>query len=162
MPWTVLDSYIVANGITSTNARLSNRVYRAPKVIAVVTFCSSSEWSSRSNGVGDSRICEVQDAAGGCSCRLPGDVVHDHDSESCRRVGHVAARDTYFKGDYSIAEGTVVNFHPLPYSGHQNETFSVNGVEFSYRQRYRSLFQQYRFSRWPDTRRSACAYRVFR
>ena len=45
---------------------------------------------------------------------------------------YARARDTYVKGDYSIAEGTVVNFHPMPYSGHQNETFSVNGVEFSY------------------------------
>jgi hypothetical protein len=45
---------------------------------------------------------------------------------------YARARDTYVKGDYSIAEGTVANFHPMPYSGHQNETFSVNGVEFSY------------------------------
>ena len=45
---------------------------------------------------------------------------------------YARARDTYVKGDYSIAEGTVANFHPMPYSGHQNETFAVNGVEFSY------------------------------
>ncbi len=45
---------------------------------------------------------------------------------------YARAKDTYRKGDYSIAEGTVTNFHPMPYSGHQNETFSVNGVEFSY------------------------------
>jgi hypothetical protein len=45
---------------------------------------------------------------------------------------YARARDTYVKGDYSIAEGTVANFHPMPYSGHQNETFSVNSVEFSY------------------------------
>jgi len=45
---------------------------------------------------------------------------------------YARARDTYVKGDYSIAEGTVANFRPMPYSGHQNETFSVNGVEFSY------------------------------
>jgi hypothetical protein len=45
---------------------------------------------------------------------------------------YARAKDTYVKGDYSIAEGTVSNFHPMPYSGHQNETFSVNGVEFSY------------------------------
>jgi|SRR5215471_10583665 len=45
---------------------------------------------------------------------------------------YARARDAYVKGDYSIAEGTVANFHPMPYSGHQNETFSVNGVEFSY------------------------------
>ncbi|SRR5579871_513940 len=45
---------------------------------------------------------------------------------------YARARDSYVKGDYLIAEGSVVNFHPMPYSGHQNETFSVNGVEFSY------------------------------
>jgi hypothetical protein len=45
---------------------------------------------------------------------------------------YARAKDTYVKGDYSIAEGTVANFQPMPYSGHQNETFSVNGVEFSY------------------------------
>jgi hypothetical protein len=42
------------------------------------------------------------------------------------------ARDAYAKGNYSTVEGTVTNFHPMPYSGHQNETFSVNGVKFSY------------------------------
>jgi hypothetical protein len=45
---------------------------------------------------------------------------------------YARARDTYVRGDYSIAEGTVANFLPMPYSGHQNETFSVNGVGFSY------------------------------
>ena len=45
---------------------------------------------------------------------------------------YARAKDTYVKGDYSITEGTVANFHPMPYSGHQNETFSVNGVEFAY------------------------------
>lgn len=76
---------------------------------------------------------------------------------------YARARDSYVKGDYSIAEGAVVNFHPMPYSGHQNETFSVNGVEFSLlRLRYRSLLRQYDFSRWPHTRRPACACRAFR
>jgi hypothetical protein len=42
------------------------------------------------------------------------------------------ARETYARGDYSIAEGEVTEFHPMPYSGHQRETFSVNGVQFSY------------------------------
>jgi hypothetical protein len=45
---------------------------------------------------------------------------------------YARARNSYVKGDYSIAEGTVANFHPMPYSGHPNETFSINGVEFSY------------------------------
>lgn len=42
------------------------------------------------------------------------------------------AKDAFVQGQYFVVEGTVTNFHPMPYSGHQNETFSVNGVQFSY------------------------------
>lgn len=42
------------------------------------------------------------------------------------------AKDAYVQGQYSVVEGTVANFHPMPYSGHSQETFSVNGVQFSY------------------------------
>ncbi len=42
------------------------------------------------------------------------------------------AREAYLKGNYQVGEGTVSNFGPMPYSGHQNELFSVNGVQFSY------------------------------
>ena len=45
---------------------------------------------------------------------------------------YARARETYARGDYSIAEGEITDFHPMPYSGHQSETFSVNGVPFSY------------------------------
>jgi energy-coupling factor transporter transmembrane protein EcfT len=45
---------------------------------------------------------------------------------------YARARDTYAKGEYATVEGAVSNFHPMPYSGHENETFSVNGVRFSY------------------------------
>jgi hypothetical protein len=45
---------------------------------------------------------------------------------------YVRAREAYVQGQYSTVEGTVTNFHPMPYSGHQNETFSVNGMQFSY------------------------------
>jgi len=41
-------------------------------------------------------------------------------------------KDAYRSGQYSIVEGTVTNFHPMPYSGHEKESFSVNGVQFSY------------------------------
>jgi len=39
---------------------------------------------------------------------------------------YARAREAY------LQEGTVTNFHPMPYSGHQSETFSVNGMQFSY------------------------------
>ena len=45
---------------------------------------------------------------------------------------YARAKDAYIQGQYSTVEGTVTNFHPMPYSGHQNETFSVSGIQFSY------------------------------
>ncbi len=45
---------------------------------------------------------------------------------------YARAKDAYVQGQYSMVEGTVTNFHPMPYSGHQNETFFVNGMQFSY------------------------------
>jgi len=42
------------------------------------------------------------------------------------------AKDAYIHGRYSVIEGTVANFHPMPYSGHEEERFSVSGVDFSY------------------------------
>lgn len=45
---------------------------------------------------------------------------------------YARAKNTYVQGQYSTVEGIVTNFHPMPYSGHQDESFSVNGVQFSY------------------------------
>ncbi len=45
---------------------------------------------------------------------------------------YARARIAYLEGQYSTVEGTVTNFQPMPYSGHSDETFSVNGVKFSY------------------------------
>jgi hypothetical protein len=39
----------------------------------------------------------------------------------------------YLRGQYSVVEGSVENFHPLPYGkGDYRETFSVGGQDFSY------------------------------
>ena len=38
----------------------------------------------------------------------------------------------YKRGDYQIVEGYVENFDPMPYSGHEHETFEIGGVKFSY------------------------------
>ena len=32
----------------------------------------------------------------------------------------------------SIVEGAVTNFHPMPYHGHSDESFVINGVRFAY------------------------------
>ena len=36
----------------------------------------------------------------------------------------------YSRGEYQIVEGYVENFDPMPYEGHANETFEINGVKF--------------------------------
>lgn len=38
----------------------------------------------------------------------------------------------YNRGEYQIVEGYVENFDPMPYEGHKNESFQINGVKFSY------------------------------
>jgi len=38
----------------------------------------------------------------------------------------------YNRGDYEIIEGYVENFDPMPYEGHANESFEINGVKFEY------------------------------
>jgi len=38
----------------------------------------------------------------------------------------------YNRGKYQIVEGYVENFDPMPYSGHANESFEINGIAFSY------------------------------
>jgi hypothetical protein len=42
------------------------------------------------------------------------------------------ARQAYVRGDTSVVEGQVENFHPLPVLGGQVESFSVGGKTFSY------------------------------
>lgn len=38
----------------------------------------------------------------------------------------------YKTGDYEIVEGYVQNFIPMPYEGHSDESFEINGVKFTY------------------------------
>jgi hypothetical protein len=38
----------------------------------------------------------------------------------------------YRTGKYSVVEGIVENFHPMPYEGHQNECFRVEKEKFCY------------------------------
>jgi len=40
--------------------------------------------------------------------------------------------NAYMQGQYSVVEGEVENFRPMPYDGHQDECFSVKGVTFCY------------------------------
>ena len=38
----------------------------------------------------------------------------------------------YKDGNYKIVEGYVENFNPMPYEGHSDESFEINGVKFAY------------------------------
>ena len=35
-------------------------------------------------------------------------------------------------GNYSVVEGVVESFHPMPYEGHSYESFRVRGIRFTY------------------------------
>jgi hypothetical protein len=41
-------------------------------------------------------------------------------------------RSAYRHGQFSVVEGTVTNFQPMPYEGHQDECFSVQSETFCY------------------------------
>ena len=38
----------------------------------------------------------------------------------------------YKRGEYEIVEGYVKDFHPMPYWGHDQESFTVSGISFAY------------------------------
>lgn len=45
----------------------------------------------------------------------------------------------YRRGEYRTVEGYVEDFHPMPETGHDRESFTVGGVEFAYSD-YQSQF----------------------
>ena len=45
---------------------------------------------------------------------------------------HLAIRHALASGSYSVVEGTVENFHPMPHHGHSHERFEVKGIRFVY------------------------------
>jgi hypothetical protein len=42
------------------------------------------------------------------------------------------SQEIYLSGNYRTVEGYVNNFDPMPYGGHKNESFCVNGIYFEY------------------------------
>ena len=60
-------------------------------------------------------------------------TLHSFSGLSARvRDSYDRPKNVYLAGQYSVVEGTVANFHPMPASGHDYETFSVNGAPFSF------------------------------
>lgn len=53
-------------------------------------------------------------------------------SFGCTYLDYTLARLSLKNEKYSVVEGPVTNFVPMPYSGHANENFTVNGQHFSY------------------------------
>ncbi len=45
---------------------------------------------------------------------------------------YLSARRALRDGTAGVVEGPVLNFHPMPYSGHDTERFTVRGVSFEY------------------------------
>lgn len=45
---------------------------------------------------------------------------------------HLAIQHALASGSYSVVDGTVENFHPMPHHGHTHERFEVRGVRFVY------------------------------
>lgn len=45
---------------------------------------------------------------------------------------YLSLKHAYDDGRASVVEGEVHNFRPMPYSGHADESFEVNGVHFRY------------------------------
>ena len=45
---------------------------------------------------------------------------------------YVVLHQAYRSGHYSVIEGQVEKFHPMPYNGHQDECFSVKDTTFCY------------------------------
>jgi hypothetical protein len=45
--------------------------------------------------------------------------------------GYYKTNDLYHKAKFQT-EGFVTNFHPMPSGGHEDETFTVNGVKFEF------------------------------
>jgi hypothetical protein len=47
-------------------------------------------------------------------------------------IGRANARKILENKEYKIVEGKIENFHPMPYNGHELESFTVNDVNFEY------------------------------
>ena len=46
--------------------------------------------------------------------------------------GHLSLRSALQRGHCAVVEGVITNFQPMPSTGHGAESFTVNGVHFSY------------------------------
>ena len=45
---------------------------------------------------------------------------------------YIDLKNALVNNAYYTVEGVVDNFHPMPYAGHEHETFTVQGIQFEY------------------------------
>ena len=53
-------------------------------------------------------------------------------SSAITYLEHSSVTSNLDSGNYSVIEGTVTDFVPMPYAGHFDESFTVKGQRFSY------------------------------
>ena len=51
---------------------------------------------------------------------------------SSEKAAYSATKTALATGGYSVVEGRVADFDPMPYQGHKMESFTVNGRRFTY------------------------------
>ena len=41
-------------------------------------------------------------------------------------------KEKYTSGRYTLLDGKIMDFHPMPVEGHSDESFTLNGIHFEY------------------------------
>ncbi|OAB80946.1 hypothetical protein [Cochleicola gelatinilyticus] len=41
-------------------------------------------------------------------------------------------KQIFLNGNFKTVEGKIENYEPMPYTGHEDERFTINGIEFNY------------------------------
>ena len=47
-------------------------------------------------------------------------------------MGYYRIKKIYEGGSYKTVEGQIDNLDPMPYAGHKQESFTINGIGFNY------------------------------
>jgi hypothetical protein len=67
-----------------------------------------------------------------CGCFVGGSILWTSAATYGVVVKHYEAQGALREGRAAVVEGTVEDFHPMPFNGHDTERFSVKGVRFAY------------------------------
>ena len=110
-----------------TNNGISNRFHRYTKVSTVVGFGHRPGHLHHLHGAGDQAIITFVKLKTRRLAIVIGYLVVVFMALTLSPAGvadmYARARQAYARGEYETVEGPVSNFHPMPYSGHENESF---------------------------------------